>query len=713
MEPAHSQDRPFAQGVLQIRVSSEADFSQYEPFIVNTASLIALQLENLDNVARLESLNRNLEIQIAQRSASLIESEERFRVLSESVPQLVWTCQPDGFCDYLNARWLDYTGVAAAALYGDGWWEQVHPDDRSNARLAWQRAVARIEPFDVEMRIRAADGSYRWFKSRAAALRGAEGGMLTWFGTHTDIEDLRRVQEALRITSGQRQLALEAGGLGTWDYRFETGEVFWDERARDMYGFSSGARIGYSEAIANIHAEDRPGVEQAVRRALAGETGGVYHCDYRVVWPDGSVRWVYSHGRVYFERTETAARPVRFIGVNLDISDRKAAEDALRQSQVRLHLALDAANSGVWEWDVHSNRNTWSDELWKVYRLEPGSCEPSYEAWLQVVHSDDRAAVERTVREAARNGTPLNVEWRIDGKDGAERWLMSRGQPLRDAAGQVDRYLGIVVDITERKAAEHALEHSREALARLNTELEKRVQERTAALEAANQELEAFGYSISHDLRAPLRAVDGFSAALAEDFGPQLPSEAQRFVGLVRRGAQQMGTLIDDLLSFSRLSRVPLNKRRVNTNLLVSAAIEQLGQHIGERSIDFQIEELPECPGDPHLLQQVWVNLLSNAIKYTRRRPDARIQVGSVRGEGEDVYFVRDNGTGFDMRYADKLFGVFQRLHRAEEFEGTGVGLAIVQRIVRRHGGRVWAEAEVGRGATFWFTVEKTDAAGC
>jgi PAS domain S-box-containing protein len=270
-----------------------------------------------------------------------------------------------------------------------------------------------------------------------------------------------------------------------------------------------------------------------------------------------------------------------------------------------------------------------------------------------------------------------------------------------------------VRDVTARRKAE-------EAVRQLNANLEQRVIQRTVELEAANDELEAFSYSVSHDLRAPLRAIDGFSQAVLEDYGPQLPDEGRRYLQTVREGAQRMGVLIDDLLTFSRLSRLPLNKGAVETDELVRAVLEDLNSQRAGRQIDVTVGELPVCQGDPALLEHVWINLLSNAFKYTRGREKAVIEVGCIRGpvsgpaEGEpgkgkdeNVYFVRDNGTGFDMRYADKLFGVFQRLHRTEEYEGTGVGLAIVQRIVHRHGGRVWADAAVDRGATFYFTLEE------
>ena len=254
-------------------------------------------------------------------------------------------------------------------------------------------------------------------------------------------------------------------------------------------------------------------------------------------------------------------------------------------------------------------------------------------------------------------------------------------------------------DITERKQAE-------EAVHQLNSELERRVKQRTNQLEAANKELEAFSYSVSHDLRAPLRAMDGFSEAVMGDCRELLPEKSQRYLQRIRSAAQQMGALIDDLLAFSRLSRLPLAKRPVDMADLVQSTLEELAPQREGRQVEIQCDNLPPCEGDPSLLKQIWVNLLSNALKYTRKREHAEIEIGCRSENGERIYFVRDNGTGFDMRYATKLFGVFQRLHRQEDYEGTGVGLAIIQRIVHRHGGRIWADARENHGATFSFTLE-------
>jgi PAS domain S-box-containing protein len=310
--------------------------------------------------------------------------------------------------------------------------------------------------------------------------------------------------------------------------------------------------------------------------------------------------------------------------------------------------------------------------------------------FIEFVHPDDRPATLREVEKLAAGQPTLQFENRYQCKNGSWKTLAWRARPQPDGTLYATGH-----DATDRKQAE-------EQIVQLNANL----QYRAAQLEAANKELEAFSYSVSHDLRSPLRAVDGFSQAVLEDYGAQLPEEGRSYLQNIREGAQRMGVLIDDLLTFSRLSRLPLHKQAVNMTRLAREAFEDLNGQQKGREIDLRIGDLPSCEGDPALLKQVWVNLLSNAVKYTRKREAAVVDVGSREEKGENIYFVSDNGTGFDMQYAHKLFGVFQRLHRTDEFEGTGVGLAIVQRIVHRHGGRVWAEAAVERGATFHFTLE-------
>ncbi len=379
-----------------------------------------------------------------------------------------------------------------------------------------------------------------------------------------------------------------------------------------------------------------------------------------------------------------------FTAILRDITERQRVQEELIEAHRRTTAILESISDGF---------NTF-DREWRYTYVNAAAAKMLgkareellgknvWELWPHAAGSPFGVAYHRAVAE----NVPLQVEAFYP--EPLNAWFEVRCYPSPEGLAL------FFSDTTQRKRAE-------EEIRLLNANLERRVAQRTAELQAAVQELESFSYSVSHDLRAPLRTLDGFADALLEDYGPQLPAEARDYLATIRRGAQRMGVLVDDLLAFSRLSRKPVTKQAVNMKALVRSVLEEMGPECNGRKIEFVNGDLPLAQGDPSLLKQVWINLLSNAIKYSRHAEQARIEIGALAEPQAKVYFVRDNGAGFDMKYADKLFGVFQRLHRADEFEGTGIGLATVQRIVHRHGGRVWAEAKLNQGATFYFTLER------
>jgi len=319
---------------------------------------------------------------------------------------------------------------------------------------------------------------------------------------------------------------------------------------------------------------------------------------------------------------------------------------------------------------------------------------------LYTRENGERRQAEQCLREAAEQGHFEEENWRVR-KDGTRFWANTLTTALRDESGKLCGFSRISRDMTARRQAE-------ENVRKLNEQLEERVRQRTAELQQANQELEAFSYSVSHDLRTPLRHIDGYTEALQKDVMEKLDEQSRHHLQTISQAAKRMNKLIEGLLAFSRMSRTEMRRTKVALADLVRAARQDLARETEGRKIEWLLGPLPAVSGDPFLLRQVMVNLLGNAIKYTRTKARARIEIGSEETEVETRFLVRDNGVGFDMKHAGKLFGVFQRLHPNDEFEGTGIGLANVRRIIQRHGGRVWAEGKVGGGATFYFSLPKT-----
>ncbi len=444
--------------------------------------------------------------------------------------------------------------------------------------------------------------------------------------------------------------------------------------------------LGQNHRILNSGRHSKEFFVQMYRTISRGEVWRGEICNRA---KDRSIYWVDTTIVPFFD---VSGKPRQYMAIRADVTERKRAEE-MRE---RLAAVVDSSDDAIIGKDLNGTITAWNRgaELVFGYSASEVMGKP-----MLMLFPPDRVSEESEI--LARIGRGESVEHfetvRIR-KDGKRIHVSATISPIRDGNGAIVGASKIARDITQRRADEREIR-------KLNEELEERVVQRTAQLEAANHELEAFTYSVSHDLRAPLRHIGGFSKILTEEFGPAMPPEARSHLKRIEDGARHMGLLVDELLNLARVGRYALKLEVTKLNSVIEDVVCLLQPESNGRAVAWKLAELPLAKCDPILIKQVFQNLLSNALKFTRTREHAVIEISHQQENGQTVIVIRDNGVGFNMKYSDKLFGVFQRLHRAEEFEGTGIGLATVKRIIHKHEGQVWAEAEVDRGATFFFTL--------
>ena len=575
----------------------------------------------------------------------------------------------------------------------------VHPDDLARIHAAGRAYVTNPgSEYEIRFRVRHKDGSWRWVLSRGNVLTAVATGRRTFVGCHLDITEQMRNAEALQASEQRFH-----------DFADLAADWFWEQdadlRFTAMYAGggheSPGTLYAPSDTIGK-HAWELPYVDapegfwDAHRQLLAAhQVFADLPFGYRK--PDGSMCYVLVSGKPIFD---AGGGFTGYRGVGHDITEQVASREKLEKTQRWLEQAVRAGSIGLWERDA----DTWTfgfTQNWKsLFGYAEDEVGSSAKDFDRLVHPDDLKRIHAIARAYSENPHgDYESRFRIRHKDGSWRWVLSRGNMLTDAATGERTWMGAHVDITEQMQAE-------QKITELAAMLETRVKARTTALEEANRELDAFNFSVSHDLRTPLRAIEGFSQALLEDCHESLDEAGHEYLRRICRSTTRMGELIDVLYELSRMSRAPLRLGPIDLSALARELVVELRGQDPQRQVHIEITEMPLAEGDSRLMRIVLANLLGNAWKFTSKTAGARIAFDAQRDEdGRVVYSVRDNGAGFDMQFADKLFRVFHRLHREEEFPGQGVGLTTVQRIVARHGGRVWGEAERGAGASFYFTL--------
>jgi len=644
--------------------------------------------------------------------AALFESQERFRLLLDGVKDYaIYMLDSEGNVISWNEGAVRIKGYRSEEILGKHFscFYTAQAIEAGKPARELQESVSKGRFEEEAWRVRK-DGSTFWASVVITPMYDDRGSLRGFCKVARDITERKRTEDALR----EQAQVLDSAQVFVRD--MESRVVFWPRGAEKIYGFTPQEALGILSH--DLFHTQFPEPLEVVEKKLF-ETG-MWEGELIHTRRDGRVIVVSS---AWVLHRNSQGQPIRILETNIDITERKSAEQQLagqaeelsRQSEellrsqqaletqsLMLQSVLDSMAEGLVAADEQGKFIIWNPAAVKILGLQAanvssGEWSAHYGLYLEDMVTPfpaDQLPLVRAIRGEASSAQMFVRNPELD--EGT--WIEVGGGPLKDKNGAVRGGVVAFRDISQRRADEQVIR-------KLNEELEERVIQRTAQLEASNKELEAFTYSVSHDLRAPLRHISGFSKMLTEEYGPTLPAEAQHHLQRIQEGTRRMGLLVDDLLNLGRIGRHELRLQAAGLESVAGEVIAELKAECEGRKVEWRMDSLPFVECDPGLMRQVFQNLLSNALKFTRPRPQAVIEVGQKDHEGSPAVFVRDNGVGFSMKYADKLFGVFQRLHRAEDFEGTGVGLATVQRIIQKHGGRIWAESALDKGATFYFTL--------
>lgn len=623
--------------------------------------------------------------------------EARYRDLVHGLDAIVWEADAATFAfTFVSERAETILGYPVERWLAepDFWADRTHPEDR-DPTVAFYRAATAQQGSDhvFEHRAVAADGRVLWLRDIVHVVRDEAGRAELLRGVMVDITERKRAEEALRESEARfRQLVEDSPDAILLLVARRV--AFASPAALRLFGAASLDELLERSAEQFV----APAYHRVSRERLDSlETGAeaIPMIEVEYVRLDGGTVPV----EVVSRRVMISGQPAVQVMAR-DITGRKRAERALRESDERFQAAVRGSSAGIWDWNIAAGSYYLSPRFKEMLGYSDAEVASERGFFLSSLHPEDRPRVDAARLRHFEERAPYEIDYRMRRKDGRYIWCRAIGHAAWDGTGSVVRFSGSTSDIDAYKQAE-------EQIFKLNAELERRVAERTRQLEAANKELEAFSYSVSHDLRAPLRGIDGFSQILLNKYAGRLDETGSDYLQRIRRASLRMGELIDDLLKLSNVSRSAIKSEPVDLSRLARSILAELQKHEPDRKVTAEVQDGVEVSGDPRLLKIALENLLGNAWKFTGKKDDAKIRFEAREQDGGPVVIVKDNGAGFNMKYAHKLFGAFQRLHGATEFEGTGIGLATVQRIVNLHGGSIWANATMDKGATFRFSIPR------
>lgn len=646
--------------------------------------------ERKKNEEQIKDLNVTLEQRVSERTAELSRSERRYRYLFENNPMPMWV---------IDLATFQFLSVNEAAIVHYGYSRKeflsmtaldIRPAEEKERFLKVDHAATASPHYNRGIWIhRKKDGTLISVEVIAHSIL-FEGKKAQFILSHDVTERTKaeeKLQKTLKEISAYKYALDESSIVAITDQKGIIKHV--NNNFCKISKYSASELIGHDHRIINSGYHPKSLIRHLWTTIAKGE---IWKGELKNKAKDGTFYWV-DTTIVPFLNEE--GKPYQYIAIRSDITERKMTEEALIQSETRFRKIFDSRMMGFLFCNSSGDITVANDFFLEMVGYTQQDLNEGRLDWKKMTPPEYANVDELALEQIRSTGTSLPFEKEYIRKDGSRIPILLGVASIE--GNNPDKSVAYILDITERKKAEQEIKE-------LNDTLERKVIERTEQLETSNKELEAFSYSVSHDLRAPLRSIHGYSKILEEDYYNEMDEDGKRVLGVIQESAKRMGQLIDDLLAFSRLGRREIQKSYLDMMLLVNSVLEEINKLIPHNA-EIKVGTLYPALGDRALVHQVMFNFISNAVKYSSKRENPVIEIKSREEEGEVIYSVSDNGSGFDMLYANKLFGVFQRLHTTEEFEGTGVGLAIVKRIVNKHGGSVWAEGEIRKGATFYFSL--------
>ncbi|MBA4150070.1 MAG: PAS domain-containing protein [Verrucomicrobia bacterium] len=640
-----------------------------------------------------------------QVEQSLRDSEERMRLATDATEVGVWEWNIHTDQIRWDAQMFRIYGIAPTPdglVHYRDWTGAVLPEDLPGQEEALKETVRRRGTSTREFRILRRDDRQCRALQAVETIRWNVQGQAEWVvGTNLDITERKRAEEALHESQERLQAALDGSGAGTFRWNIQTNALQWDKNLDHLFGLPPGQTIQSLENfIATIHPDDRAEVIKSCQRCASD--GADFDREFRVIWPDGSVHWLDDKGTTF---RDAQGRPLHMTGMCLNITERKRAEEALRESEAQFRALAD--NMGPMAWMANPDgylffyNKRWYEYTGTTFEEMQGW------GWQKVQHPGQLDRMLPNWKHALATGEPWEDIFPLRRHDGVYRWFLSRAFPIRDQQGNITRWFGTNTDITELRETQAKLQQAQTELQQYATSLEHKVAERTADLKATNNQLEAFVYSIAHDLRAPLRAMQGFSQALLDEYSSNLDDTGKHFLQRINASSEFMDKMIMDLLAFGRAGRLEIELEPVKVQSAWDDAVFQCAREIEQTNTQIEVvTPLPTVLAHQAALTQILANLLSNAIKFVSPGVQPKIRFWSEDSGPAVRLWVEDNGVGIPREYHERIFRVFERLQGAR-FSGTGIGLSIVRKGVERMDGKVGLESEPSQGTRFWIELQK------